>query len=144
MMRRTSIDWAELCAQTHEDDGKPLRRRAKDQDRTSTRRKRAKKRDQLCHQIAQSVTMTIPTLELDDPALEGLIVHSVEPAPDAHNLRVILSPAAPVGPDDEPLDLAQLQARLKGLEPAIRASIARDIHRKRTPQIELLVIPYPS
>lgn len=142
MMRRTSIDWAELCAQAHEDDGKPLRRRARTQDTTSTRRKRAKKRDQLCHQIAQSVTMTMPTLELDDPALEGLIVHSVEPAPDANHLRIILSPAAPLGPTDEPLDLGELQARLKGLEPAIRASIARDIHRKRTPQIDLLIIPY--
>lgn len=146
-MRRpnTQRGQAALCAQLHEEDGKSLRQRHRNADQHAQRRKHAKKRAQLMHQIGQSVAMTLPELsaEHDDLELAGLYVHSVTPAPDASRLRITLCPLIPPTPD-EPLDLLATQAKLERCRGALRAAIARDIHRKRTPELELVLLPHPD
>lgn len=84
---------------------------------------------QLCKQVERAVSLALN--ESGSDALTGAMVDSVEPAPDAGRLRigVVLQAAASV----EDLDAARTAlARSVG---AVRAEIARAIHRKRVPEI---------
>ena len=129
-----------LCDDLHDDDGRPQPRRDASPRSPSARRKHARKRDQLCHQIAQSVTLNLSELA-QDASLDGLLVLGVEPSPDANHLRVWVSPSSPPEPE-HPVDMAQLERRLSGATGALRALVARDIHRKRVPELTLTLVPY--
>ncbi len=58
----------------------------------------------------------------------------VEPAPDARRLRVILCV-----PPHEGVAVADLQQQVAGVLPYIRTSVAESIHRRRVPELVLLV-----
>jgi hypothetical protein len=93
-------------------------------------RKRNWKVLQLCKQVERAATLVLEG-EWNGDALLGAAVASVEPAPDAGRLRVlvVLSPARGVG------DVEDATAALLGLTAAFRAEVARSIHRKRVPEL---------
>lgn len=85
---------------------------------------------QLCKQVERAASMTLAG-EYESEALAGAVVASVEPAPDAARLRVVVVMAS-----GRSLDcLYEARAALAGLTAAVRAEVARSIHRKRVPEI---------
>jgi len=92
-------------------------------------RKASFKTAQLCKQVERAVSLALS--ESGSDALASAVVDSVEPAPDAGRLRigVVLQAAASI----EDVDAAR--AALAGSVGAVRAEIARAIHRKRVPEI---------
>lgn len=83
---------------------------------------------QLCREVHRTVS-EILSGEVADDRIAGLLVDSVEPAPDASRLAVVL--LLPRGEKDADGILERLN-RLKGF---CRAEIAAAIQRKRTPEI---------
>jgi ribosome-binding factor A len=89
---------------------------------------------QLAKQVERAASLTLES-ECESEALAGAVVVSVEPAPDASRLRVVVCLAS--APSGE--SLAQARAALAAFVPAVRAEVARSIHRKRVPEIVLEV-----
>ena len=85
---------------------------------------------QLCRQVERAAALTLESECVSD-ALLGAAVASVEPAPDAGRLRVVVVLAPGRGGDC--LDGAR--AALVGLTPVFRGEVARSVHRKRVPEI---------
>ncbi len=129
---------ATLCAQWHEgEDGVSPRKRSGAGPST---RKLARKRGQLCAQIAQAASFALDELAQRDASLLGLVVQRVEPAPDASTLRVVVSPG-PGWPEDEPVRWAALEDALKRGAGLLRLRAAEAIHRKRAPQLIVSLVP---
>ena len=93
-------------------------------------RKRNWKVMQLCKQVERAATLALEGESVGD-ALLGAAVASVEPAPDAGRLRVVVVLAPARGMDD----VEHARAVLLGLTSRFRAEVARSIHRKRVPEI---------
>lgn len=72
---------------------------------------------------------------MEDPALAGLTLIDVAPAPDTTRLRIVL--AADV------VDAAQRAAATRVL-PRLRAAIANQTARKRVPELAVVVVPSAS
>jgi len=142
-MKTDRDDARRLCAELHEDDGQPMheRERGHSTHRGSRRRRRFRKRAQLCAQVERATIETMAA-ELEDLELLDLVVLSVEPNPDTDHLRVIVYPGGLEG-SAEARHLGEMQRRLDALAPMLRAQIARSIHRKRMPWLSFLVIPRP-
>jgi hypothetical protein len=85
---------------------------------------------QLCKQVERAATLALECEWVGD-ALLGATVASVEPAPDAGRLRVVVVLAPAKGIDD----VEQARSLLFGLTSRFRAEVARSIHRKRVPEI---------
>jgi ribosome-binding factor A len=85
---------------------------------------------QLSKQVERAASLTLAS-ECESDALAGAAVVSVEPAPDASRLRVVVCLASGASPEV----LAEARAALAGCTPAVRAEVARSIHRKRVPEI---------
>jgi hypothetical protein len=85
---------------------------------------------QLCKQVERAATLALEGDWIGD-ALLGAAVASVEPAPDAGRLRVLIVLAPARGIDD----VEDAAAVLTNLRPRFRAEVARSIHRKRVPEI---------
>ncbi len=85
---------------------------------------------QLCKQVERAATLALEGEWVGD-ALMGAAVASVEPAPDAGRLRVVvvLAPARGIN------DVEDATAVLTGLRSRFRSEVARSIHRKRVPEI---------
>jgi ribosome-binding factor A len=94
---------------------------------------------QLCKQVARAVSVTLASEWLDD-ALDGACVASVDPAPDASRLRVVVVMA----PGREPDAIGRARAALQAASAEFRAEVARSIHRKRTPEVVFDVRPWSS
>lgn len=82
---------------------------------------------QVCRQVFDALTYALA--ELDDPAIDELVLVSVTPAPSAARVQVNLVPAH-AGVDRE----AAL-ARLAEIGPALRAEVAAEVTRKRVPEL---------
>jgi ribosome-binding factor A len=97
--------------------------------RTDVRRNRSQHRKalQLCSQVADTLNYVLG----DDSSLAGLLVTSVEPAPDSSCLLVTLCPHLA----DEPLDAQATLARLEASGGRLRFEVASAITRKRAPKL---------
>lgn len=120
--------------------------------RRSADRKADQKARQLCRQVYRTLTVALPGL--GDAALQDLTVIAVDPAPDAGHLLVTVSPGSPDHGDDEQETVGNnggrdgsssggldLLARLSGAAGRLRAEVARDIVRKRAPELSFRVVP---
>jgi hypothetical protein len=85
---------------------------------------------QLCKQVERVAALALEG-EWVDAALLGAAVASVEPAPDASRLRVVVV----LPPDKGMGDFEQARAALLGLSARLRSEVARWIRRKRVPEI---------
>jgi hypothetical protein len=111
-----------LCAQMHEDDGTRPERDSED----LSARKASRKDAQLCKQALRALDLHIASAAW---AIDmGLRVDSVEPAPDATRLRVLVRWSPPL---ERSAALALLQSRRGEL----RAAVGGAITRKRVPQL---------
>ena len=88
---------------------------------------------QLCRQVFR--TLSVALGGSGDPALQDLSVVAVDPAPDAGRLLVTVA-AAPGS-----AAVAELYAHLARAAGRLRAEVARDIVRKRAPELAFVVIP---
>ena len=91
-----------------------------------------RKTRQLCAQIGEVVSLALA--ECDDRALDGVFVETVEPAPTASRLCVVVS--APLGADAASTLMALTRVRNR-----LRREIAGAIHRKRTPELTFRLAP---
>ena len=85
---------------------------------------------QLGKQVERAASLTLAS-ECESEALAGAAVVSVEPAPDASRLRVVVCLASGTNAET----MAEARAALAAWVPAVRAEVARSIHRKRVPEI---------
>lgn len=123
--------WRALCAELHDDDGQPHRRPSRRRGRTMRDRKEA----QLGQQIAQSLSLSLAA-DFEDPALQDLTIDDVELLAGGTIARVLARPA------HEEVDVEELQRRLEAITGALRQAISRDIHRKLTPELRLVLLPF--
>ena len=85
---------------------------------------------QLCAQVRHAIEFAL-TGELDDDVLRMLHVARVEPAPDASRMIVTVVPLM----DDDDHDPVQILSHLHARAGAIRAAVAKDINRKKVPEL---------
>jgi hypothetical protein len=85
---------------------------------------------QLCKQVERAALLTLAS-ECASDALAGAAVVSVEPAPDAGRLRIVVCLAAAVTAEG----MVEARAALARGAASVRAEVARSIHRKRVPEI---------
>jgi ribosome-binding factor A len=97
---------------------------------TERSRKTNWKAQQLCKQVERAAALTLAS-ECESDALAGASVVSVEPAPDAGRLRIVVCLASGASPEG----MAEARAALAASRLAVRAEVARSIHRKRVPEI---------
>jgi len=85
---------------------------------------------QLCKQVERAAALTLAG-ECESDALVGAVVVSVEPAPNASRLRVlvVLAPGRGVP------CLEEARAALQERGAAFRSEVARSVHRKRVPEV---------
>jgi ribosome-binding factor A len=96
---------------------------------TSETRKRNWKAQQLCKQVERAAAVTLADRASDE--IIGASVLSVEPAPDARRLLVVVC----LGPGKAAEHIPEARAELARATPAFRDEVARSIHRKRVPEI---------
>ena len=87
---------------------------------------------QLCREVERTLASVLAG-DLGDGSLGGLVVVSVEPAPDGSRLLVTL-----VAPRDG--DAEVVLARLRGLVGWLRSEIAQVVQRKRVPELAFCLI----
>ncbi len=92
---------------------------------------------QLCAQAARALQFAFAGL-CRDPILQQLDVVSVEPAPDARRLRVIVRPCG------EGASVSEVQERLAEAYPLLRSAVAAEVRRRRAPELLLQVRPFGS
>ena len=103
-----------------------------DKDDSGRRAHPDKKTQQLCRQVHRRLDLALA--ELEDPALHGLWVHSVtaEPTGRALVVHVIVRAAE---------QIREVSAHLEAARSHLRPEVANAIHRKRTPQLQFIVLP---
>lgn len=101
--------------------------------RPSGSRKADQKARQLCRQVYRTLCVALPGC--GDAVLQDLTVVSVDPAPDAGHLLVTVVPGT------EPAATADVYGRLARAAGRLRAEVARDIVRKRAPELGFRVLP---
>ncbi len=121
-----------LCAEIGPDDGvdpRLLKRQTRNRRTPDLRKTR-----QLCGQIRRALDLALATST--DPHLQSAWVVQVTPAPNASRLRVEVA-------NDE-VELCALQASLHLAAGWLRAEATQAIHRKRTPDLQLVATPEVS
>lgn len=88
---------------------------------------------QLCRQIEEAVSYALAGAT--SPTLRDLAVVAVEPVRGSSQLRVLLAA------DDSDRDLDEVDEALQRAAGYLRGEVARAIHRKRVPVLELVVLP---
>lgn len=88
---------------------------------------------QLCRQVQRALTYALG--DCDDEVLAGLYVESVEPAPNDKHLMVTVQPL------DKDILPEDVLVRLHHAAGLLRSEVARDIHRKRVPELTYRCIP---
>jgi ribosome-binding factor A len=111
-----------LCAEVHPDDGVDPRLSPKG----GRRRRGDRKAHQLCGLVAETLSYALG--QDGDEVLQGLLVASVEPAPDASRLLVTVGPLSPEGPD--PGEVLEHLDRASG---RLRSAVAAAITRRKAP-----------
>ncbi len=84
---------------------------------------------QLCAQVRDAVEIVL--MEAEDDALDGAWVREVVPNPDSKHVLVVIEAADP----------AAASAAAASLRGVMRREVAGSIHRKRTPELSLQVVP---
>jgi ribosome-binding factor A len=87
----------------------------------------------LCKQV-QRTLLTVLSGECADPLLQDLLVLAVLPAPNAGHLLVVVAPRS------ADITLVEALERLRKVTPLLRARIAQDTARKRTPDLSFNVL----
>ena len=87
----------------------------------------------LCKQVQRTLA-TVLSGECADPLLQDLLVLSVLPAPNAGHLLVVVAPRSV---DATLIDFLE---RLRKVTPLLRARIAQETTRKRTPELSFDVL----
>jgi ribosome-binding factor A len=125
MEKRKHEPQRDLCARMHEDDGINPRHERKD----SASRDTTRKDRQLCRQVMVALAAALQG-EAGSPLLREILVSSVEPAPDASRLRVLVQgdAVARVGAGA----VLQELRRARGF---LRMAIGAAISRKRVPDL---------
>jgi ribosome-binding factor A len=127
--RHSSLElMKELCGEIREDDGVDPREFVKRE-----QRKESNKRDrQLCAQVRRCLDLALPEmlLRLNISTCEVL---SVEPAPDASRLMVVIKANAG--------EVDRIRPALDQLKGRIRAEVAQAVHRKRAPDLYFAETP---
>ena len=96
--------------------------------------KERRKLRQLCAQVARSLELAWP----DDTApLETTRVDQVLPAPNSHQLLVLVH----CNRQSREIPDVQLLAALQAVSGRLRQAVAADIHRKRVPQLRFAIVP---
>ena len=72
--------------------------------------------------------------ELENPNLQGLWVREVLPEPGGRSLIAVVIV-------DDPTRLGDVMHDLGAAKPTLRRAIAEAIHRKRTPNLQFVVLP---
>jgi hypothetical protein len=85
---------------------------------------------QLCKQVERAATLALEGEWVGD-ALLGAVVATVEPAPNAARLKVVVVLVPGKGVDE----VERARATLAELKATFRSEVARSIHRKRVPEI---------
>ena len=98
---------------------------------TTADRKLERKERQLCRQVQEAVSEALAGIE--DDVLLDVWVSSVEPAPDAGRLAIIIEAPNRVSPED-------VLARLDKNAGFLRAEVAGAITRKRVPTLTFRVL----
>ena len=93
-----------------------------------------RKNSQLCAQAARALHFALAGV-CHDPLLQQLDVVSVEPAPDARRLRVIVRVPA----DDTPID--DVRERLVQAHGLLRSAVAAAVSRRKAPELVFEVRP---
>jgi len=91
-----------------------------------------KKTQQLCRQVHRRLDLALA--ELEDPALDGLWVHSVTPEGGGRALVVHVIVRVPE-------QIPEVSGHLESARSHLRSEVANAIHRKRTPQLQFIVLP---
>jgi ribosome-binding factor A len=94
-----------------------------------------RKTHQLCKQVRQALDLALA--ETTEPALCGLGVARVSPAPDAGRLLTILTPY----PDRAPPSEAAVTAALARARGRLRTEVAAAINRKKVPALDFRYLP---
>ena len=90
---------------------------------------------QLCRQVERTLGLVLSG-ELNDDRVRDLMILSVTPAPRGNHMLVTLQTAEAVSQEE----LLELDAILASYNGQLRAAIAADIHRRKTPEITLRVV----
>lgn len=93
-----------------------------------------RKTKQLCAQVRRVVSQFL-SLECSDEILQSLYVESVEPAPDATCMLVTLNV-----PQELEVERAEVLALLDQVKPTLRSEIGRTINRRKTPDLNFVLI----
>jgi len=88
----------------------------------------------LCRQAQEAVLLAMAEIGLDS-RLDGTWVASVDPAPGPERLLVTVV----IAPDANAEVIEETFAALAEIKPALRAEVARAIHRKRCPDLAFRV-----
>lgn len=126
-----------LCAGVHADDGPQHRHkkheRSHDESGGRSLESVDRKTLQLCAQVRRALYGAIP-LGVSHHLLD-VVIEAVEPAPDASRLRIVVSlPASHMA------HAASVKRMLDGITPHVRAEVAAQICRKRTPALTFTVM----
>jgi ribosome-binding factor A len=96
--------------------------------------RRDHKTAQLCRQVFQALSMALG--DCADDVLRGLLVHDVDPAPNAARLLVRVGFSAGA----EPVGVADVMARLGQASGFLRREVAAAITRKRAPELMFVLV----
>ena len=99
-------------------------------------RKAEQKARQLCRQVYRTLSVALPGC--GDEVLQDLTVIAVDPAPDAGHLLVTVATSHACD-DGHPRALHEVLDRLSRAAGRLRAEVARDIVRKRAPELTFRV-----
>lgn len=128
--KNRSASWRKLCHELREDDGidpKDLKKHP--------RADRPSRQGALCKQIERSLQLALAGCA--DEAIRELVVLGAEPTAGANRVVVRVALASDVPGVDEPT----LRARLDRLRGYLRSQIARDLTRKRVPDLGFDIAP---
>ncbi len=116
----------DLCSERSVEDGRDPRFDAKFPPRSPANRKAL----QLCRQVERALA-----LALEGDLLRDLIVQSVVPAPDSSRMLVTVVYHGPAA-----VDTPTILAALSGAHASLRAEVAANIHRRKTPDFTFRVL----
>lgn len=91
-----------------------------------------KKTQQLCRQVHRRMDLALA--ELEDPALHGIWVLSV--TPEGHGRGLLVHVIVRVAEQ-----IREVSGHLDAARSHLRSEVAQAIHRKRTPQLQFVVLP---
>ncbi len=133
-MKQTKIrSHDDVCSELRPEDGQDPRL-LKRRETVTPRRDREARHERYCRAVQQSLE-TCFAVGLGDELLNTVNIESVEPTRSGAGMLVIVSA------EGEAADLAAIELGLAALAGRLRAEVAHDIRRKRTPMLTFRVVP---